>query len=107
MAITVKTLWDEGAEMLSLSVIVGEEYLERKLPETTMNRPGLALTGFFQYFANQRLQIFGLAEFTYLKSLSDKEKTKRLVELFEQQNSSSLFLLLSTFHILLLYMETL
>ncbi|VGO23412.1 HPr(Ser) kinase/phosphatase [Pontiella sulfatireligans] len=83
--ITVKTLWDEGAKALSLTVIAGEQYLDRKLPETAMNRPGLALTGFFQYFANQRLQIFGLAEFTYLKSLSDKDKNKRLTELFEQQ----------------------
>ncbi|MDF7807294.1 HPr(Ser) kinase/phosphatase [Pontiellaceae bacterium B12219] len=85
MAITVKTLWEEGADILSLSIIAGEQYLDRKLPETTMNRPGLALTGFFQYFANQRLQIFGLAEFTYLKSLPQEEKMKRLVELFEQQ----------------------
>ena len=85
MAITVKTLWDDGAEKLQLSVIAGEQYLDRKLPETAMNRPGLALTGFFQYFANQRLQIFGLAEFTYLKSLKQAEKVKRLEELFEQQ----------------------
>jgi len=84
VAISVKTLWDEGAEILSLSIIAGEEYLDRKLPETAMNRPGLALTGFFQYFANQRLQIFGLAEFTYLKSLSDEEQILRLTELFDQ-----------------------
>lgn len=84
MAITVKTLWDEGAEKLQLSIISGEENLDRKLPETAMNRPGLALTGFFQYFANQRLQIFGLAEFTYLKSLAEKDKLKRLEELFDQ-----------------------
>lgn len=83
--ITVKTLWEEGADKLQLSIVVGEEYLDRKLPETAMNRPGLALTGFFQYFANQRLQIFGLAEFTYLKSLPEAEKIKRLEELFEQQ----------------------
>ncbi len=83
--ITVKTLWEEGAEKLQLSVIAGEKYLDKKLPETTMNRPGLALTGFFQYFANQRLQIFGLAEFTYLKSLSSQEKKQRIEELFEQQ----------------------
>jgi len=70
---------------LSLSVIVGEKYLNRKLPEIAMNRPGLALTGFFQYFANQRLQIFGLAEFTYLKSLPSEEKKKRLEDLFKQQ----------------------
>jgi HPr kinase/phosphorylase len=85
LAITVKELWDEGEERLSLSVIAGEKYLDKKIPEIAMNRPGLALTGFFQYFANQRLQIFGLAEFTYLKSLSDKEKIKRLKGLFEQQ----------------------
>lgn len=84
MAITVKDLLDEGAERLSLSVIAGEKFLNKKLPEIAMNRPGLALTGFFQYFANQRLQIFGLAEFTYLKSLSDAEKRSRLQGLFEQ-----------------------
>jgi len=85
LTITVQDLWDEGAERLSLSIIAGEQYLARKIPEIAMNRPGLALTGFFQYFANQRIQIFGLAEFTYLKSLSDKEKGRRLEELFKQQ----------------------
>jgi HPr kinase/phosphorylase len=85
VSITVKTLWDEGREKLSLSIVAGGQHLDRKLPETAMNRPGLALTGFFQYFANQRLQIFGLAEFTYLKSLSQEEKVRRLVDLFEQQ----------------------
>jgi HPr kinase/phosphorylase len=84
VAITVKTLLDEGAEKLALNVIAGGEHLNKKLPEIAMNRPGLALTGFFQYFANQRLQIFGLAEFTYLKSLGEKEKLKRLQALFEQ-----------------------
>ncbi len=85
MSITVKTLWEEGAEKLSLSIIAGEGNLDRKLAEIAMNRPGLALTGFFQYFANQRMQIFGLAEFTYLKSLPQAEKMKRLEGLFEQQ----------------------
>lgn len=84
--ITVQDLLDEGAERLSLSVIAGEQYVtKKKIPEIAMNRPGLALTGFFQYFANQRIQIFGLAEFTYLKSLSEKEKVRRLKGLFEQQ----------------------
>jgi HPr kinase/phosphorylase len=76
---------DVGAEQLSLSITAGENHLDRRIPEIAMNRPGLALTGFFQYFANQRLQIFGLAEFTYLKSLGQKEKYKRLEALFEQQ----------------------
>jgi HPr kinase/phosphorylase len=85
LAITVQDLWDEGAERLQFSILAGEKHLTNKLPEIAMNRPGLALTGFFQYFANQRLQIFGLAEFTYLKSLPAKEKHHRLEALFEQQ----------------------
>jgi HPr kinase/phosphorylase len=85
LAITVQDLWDEGAERLQFSILAGEKHLTNKLPEIAMNRPGLALTGFFQYFANQRLQIFGLAEFTYLKSLPAEEKYHRLEALFEQQ----------------------
>jgi len=85
VSITVRTLWDAGADRLALSIVAGKEHLDRKLQETAMNRPGLALTGFFQYFANQRLQIFGLAEFTYLKSLKQGERLQRLEELFDQQ----------------------
>lgn len=85
MAITVRTLWEAGADKLALSIVSGKEHLDRRLQETAMNRPGLALTGFFQYFANQRLQIFGLAEFTYLKSLKPTERLKRLEGLFNQQ----------------------
>jgi len=83
--ITVKQLIDQGAERLSLSVITNSKFLNKKIPEIAMNRPGLALTGFFQYFANRRLQIFGLAEFTYLNSLSDKKREKSLRAFFAHQ----------------------
>jgi HPr kinase/phosphorylase len=85
VAISVRKLLDEGAENLELTVVAGEKYLDRKLQETTMNRPGLALTGFFQYFANNRLQVFGLAELTYLKSLAQGERKARLEGVFKQQ----------------------
>ncbi len=78
MAITLKELLDSGGERLSLELVWGEEYLKRLIEEKAINRPGLALTGFFQYFAQRRLQVFGLAEFTYLKSLDAKERETRL-----------------------------
>ncbi len=84
VSITVKTLLDEGADKLELTVVAGEAHLYRKLQETAMNRPGLALAGFFQYFAHHRLQIFGLAEFTYIKSLPPAEKIERLEGVFKQ-----------------------
>lgn len=84
MAITLKELLDNGAERLSLELVWGEGRLDRPIEEKAINRPGLALTGFFQYFAQRRLQVFGLAEFTYLKSLSTEDRAVRLREMFEK-----------------------
>lgn len=84
MAITLKELLEAGRERLSLELVWGEPYLDRVIEEKAINRPGLALTGFFQYFAQRRLQVFGLAELTYLKSLTAKEREERLRALFEK-----------------------
>jgi HPr kinase/phosphorylase len=84
MAITLKTLLEAGEERLALELVWGGEHLERQIEEKALNRPGLALTGFFQYFAQRRLQVFGLAEFTYLKSLNPVEREKRLRCVFEK-----------------------
>ncbi|MDD3276402.1 MAG: HPr(Ser) kinase/phosphatase [Kiritimatiellales bacterium] len=84
MAITLKELLDSGAERLSLELVWGEGRLDRPIEEKAINRPGLALTGFFQYFAQRRLQVFGLAEFTYLKSLSTADREARLRGILEK-----------------------
>jgi HPr kinase/phosphorylase len=84
VAITLKELLESGAGRLSLELIWGEGRLNREIEEKALNRPGLALTGFFQYFAQRRLQVLGLAEFTYLKSLSSEERAARLREMFEK-----------------------
>ncbi len=41
---------------------------ERSISEPTVNRPGLALAGFYTYFAEKRIQVFGAAELSYLAS---------------------------------------
>lgn len=67
-----------------LEVVNGQPWLDRPIREVAVNRPGLALTGFFQYFANDRVQVLGLAELTYLKSLSREVERQRLAQFFEQ-----------------------
>ena len=57
-----------------------------KIREPTINRPGLALSGFFSYFAEKRVQVLGAAENTYLKSLSSKLRVKRFRALCEQKS---------------------
>ncbi|HPR83424.1 MAG TPA: HPr(Ser) kinase/phosphatase [Pontiellaceae bacterium] len=84
MAITLKELLDAGSDRLSLELLWGEGRLDREIEEKALNRPGLALTGFFQYFAQRRLQVFGLAEFTYLKSLTSEDREARLRAMFDK-----------------------
>ena len=40
-----------------------------------INRPALQLTGYLEHFANERVQIIGYVEYTYLMQLSDEERT--------------------------------
>ncbi|MDH3345844.1 MAG: hypothetical protein OEL75_01525, partial [Kiritimatiellaceae bacterium] len=84
MVVKLKEFFENGAERLSLELICGEKHLDRVIEEKAINRPGLALTGFFQYFAQRRLQVFGLAEFTYLKNLDSIEREQRLRGMFEE-----------------------
>ena len=70
MGITVRNFLEAGRKSLSLEIVAGEKYLDRPIPEQALNRPGLALAGFFQYFAHRRIQVLGLAESAYLKSRS-------------------------------------
>ncbi|MBO4940950.1 MAG: HPr(Ser) kinase/phosphatase [Clostridia bacterium] len=52
---------------------------------TDVNRPGLPMAGFFDYFDPKRLQIFGMVENTYLASLSSDERYKRFDEFFSKK----------------------
>ena len=49
--------------------------------EPTINRPGLALSGFYKYFAGKRVQVIGSAEMCYLKSLDTATRRQRFGEL--------------------------
>ncbi len=57
----------------------------RSIREPTVNRPGLALSGFYTYFAEKRIQVFGAAEVSYLGSLSEEEARQRCRELCAQE----------------------
>lgn len=50
-----------------------------------VNRPGLFLTGYYEYFDNLRLQIMGLAEMNFLSGLSPEKRYEALDKLFGQR----------------------
>ncbi|MGH8019920.1 MAG: HPr(Ser) kinase/phosphatase [Opitutaceae bacterium] len=68
--ITVEHFFNAYREKLKLELVAGEKGLRRLIREGSVNRLALALSGFFRYFANKRLQVMGAAEMNYLKTLS-------------------------------------
>jgi len=49
-----------------------------------VNRPGLQLTGFMEFFGYNRIQVMGNAEIAYLKSLTIDERLKRIDDFFQK-----------------------
>ncbi len=62
-------------------------YPEREIMIETadLNRPGLQITGFFDYFDPKRIQVFGMVENTYLATLTSEERYNCLKRLFEKR----------------------
>lgn len=65
---TVADFYEAGCERLSLSVLAGAERMDRIIEEPILNRPGLALTGFYKDFESRRVQVMGNAEVSYMHS---------------------------------------
>jgi HPr kinase/phosphorylase len=68
---------------LQLRLIAGEGGLDKDIVCGEMNRPGLALAGFFDFFAYNRIQIFGQGESAFMDRMSPEEKEKRYAEFFK------------------------
>jgi HPr kinase/phosphorylase len=76
--ITVGHFYATHAEKLGLRLEGSSRGLNRLIREPTINRPGLALAGFYSYFAVKRIQVFGSAEMGYLKSLRPATMKERV-----------------------------
>ncbi|RBP44768.1 HPr(Ser) kinase/phosphatase [Garciella nitratireducens] len=53
-----------------------------EISSSEINRPGLQLCGFYDYFDQDRVQIIGKAEWSYLSSLSKEQRQKRIEDFF-------------------------
>jgi len=73
-------------EEFELEKIYEPEDLESMMVDNTdVNRPGLQMVGFFDYFDNNRIQIMGKVEFTYLEQLHVEERVKKVEMLMSQR----------------------
>jgi len=81
-SVTVEQFYKEHGAALQMRLIAGEENLKRVIREPTVNRPGLALSGFTHYFAYKRVQAVGHAEVYFMQSLSPAERVRHCAALF-------------------------
>src|SRR5476649_1476963 len=81
-SITVEEFFKEHGEALQMRLVTDDASLKRVIREPTVNRTGLALSGFTQYFAYKRMQVFGHAEYFYLRTLTREQRETRYAYLF-------------------------
>ena len=75
--VTVESFFIAHGGKLQLKLEGKRVGFHRKIREPTINRPGLALSGFYNYFAEKRIQVLGAAEQSYLESLSRRQRIQR------------------------------
>jgi len=63
-------------------IYVPDDYEEILVTRSDLSRPGLPLAGFFKDFENERIQLIGNMEHSYLESLSDEERSTSLRRFF-------------------------
>ena len=78
---TVREFLETNKDTLRLKLLGSEVGFDRKILEPSVNRPGLALSGFFTYFAYKRVQVIGNSEISFMQQLDPKLAKERLKEM--------------------------
>ena len=77
-SIAVARLLDKVTHELEFEVLAGFQGVGRPVLAADINRPGLAVSGYLEYFANDRLQVLGNTEIHFMERLSSAELARRL-----------------------------
>ena len=82
MTVTVKMLVDK----LKLKVVYGnEELLAKAITTADISRPGLEMTGYFDYYSPERLQLVGMKEWSYLKTMTENNRYSVFANIFREE----------------------
>ena len=76
---------EEFCKGMGLSVVSADEGAEMQITSSDINRPGLELAGYFEYFAPGRVQVVGRSEIAYLTSRSTAHQIKYMETYFNKE----------------------
>lgn len=80
-SISVKDFLGSYQKVLALELVAGKKGLGKVIRDTSINRPALALTGYFKFFAFKRIQLFGAGEMAYLRDQNLETQTRIMDEI--------------------------
>ena len=80
-----------GYDALDLKCIAGRRGLPRAITVPEINRPGLALSGFLESFAGNRVQLFGRGEAAFLQKLLKEKNIESIKNFFTQDMPCCVF----------------
>lgn len=82
MTVTVRMLVDK----VKLKVIYGtKELLEKPITTADISRPGLEMTGYFDYYSPERIQLVGMKEWSYLNTMTDYNRYSVFSTMFKKE----------------------
>lgn len=84
-AVTVREFFDSFKEPLKMEIVAGEGGLDKTIRERSLNRPALAMVGFFTAFAAKRIQLLGAGEMAYLREQSPAEEAAIMTAILERK----------------------
>ena len=81
MAVRIKDL----LKKVRLNVVYGDEkMLEKEITTSDISRPGLEMTGYFDYYTPERIQLMGMKEWSYLMKMTSHNRYQVLRKMFER-----------------------
>lgn len=72
-------------ETLSLRCVAGRQGLGREITQPYIDRPGLALVGYFEDFTFRRIQLFGKRECSFIEKMEKEKKLANIEKFFSYQ----------------------
>lgn len=80
--LSIQELFDFCEKDLKLEWVSGKTGSSRVCKVSEVNRPGLSLAGYFEFFRPERIQILGQGEFAYLQTLDNARRLDMISRVF-------------------------
>src|SRR5690349_10014018 len=80
-SLRVETLLSDTDNGLVLELVAGQAGLGRRVTAPRIQKPGLALTGYTEHVHRERVQVLGLTEISFLKTLPEEAQNLGITRL--------------------------